>query len=234
MTPPNNGRSGKQTAQASGVEDRKPPRPTWDEYYLSLAVMVSSRASCLGRAVGAVAVRDNRILATGYNGMPDGWPNCNESERGCPRCAYRFDEEIKQKDKSVRIVVPKQLDVCMCVHAEANVLNVAARFGLSVPGSDLYVTDEPCMQCAKNLLQVGVRSVHYLRRFRVDDPSSEEGRANLAAQHELMRKLGPTKYRQTNVGLVLAKFGNWIATDPDHGLDVPMQRSALDDEQFDR
>jgi deoxycytidylate deaminase len=120
----------------------------------------------------------------------------------------------------------------MCVHAEANALNSVARFGVSVVGADLYTTDAPCMQCAKNLLQVGVQSVHYLRPFRVDDPAVDGGQDNLAAQHELMRKLSPSKYRQSNVGSMLAQFGQWIDSDSEHGFEVPLQRSALEDDQF--
>src|SRR5579872_1436523 len=108
------------------------PRPEHHEYFMNIAIAVRRRALCLGRSVGAVLVRDGRIISTGYNGTPENMPNCDEREHGCLRCAS-----------------PDQFpsgtgyDLCICVHAEQNALLSAARFGTSVEGSVLYSTLRP-------------------------------------------------------------------------------------------
>lgn len=115
-------------------------------------------------------VRENRILATGYNGTPEGWPNC-DGELGCPRCKQRNDEPEKYENR--------RLDECVCVHAEANAIVTAARFGISLDGSHAYVTDQPCLQCAKELKQVGATRLTYLRPFDVAASFDVEGGAYL-------------------------------------------------------
>ncbi len=109
---------------------------------------MSEGANCYGRRVGAVIVRGNRIISTGYNGTPEGLPNCRDG--GCERC-----------DPASGVLPGTLYDVCLCVHAEENALVVAARFGNAVEGADLYTTLQPCFSCAKNLLQAKIQRVFF-------------------------------------------------------------------------
>jgi dCMP deaminase len=131
-------------------------RPEWPEYYMRIAMTVRSRANCIGNKVGAVLVRDGRIIATGYNGTPQGLPNCDVG--GCERCANR--EQYRTSTG---------YDVCICVHAEQNALLSAARFGTATEGATMYTTMRPCFGCAKELLQARVHGVVYLHEWRHAD-----------------------------------------------------------------
>lgn len=191
-------------------------RPSQTEYYLGLAVSVSWRACCTGRAVGAVLVRDNRILAMGYNGTPSGWSNCelpagfpdHVTAEACPRCVERQRMKLARKVAEVAGVplpraagetIGRGLDVCVCVHAEANALITAARYGIPLEGATAYVTDQPCMQCAKELLQVGVKRVYYLREFDVAEADTDLALDILSTHSLLMTKLNAEKYRDSSV-----------------------------------
>lgn len=116
-------------------------RPTWDEYFLEVARLVARRATCLRRSVGAVLVKDKKILATGYNGAPSGVRHC--SDIGCIR------------DK-LKIPSGQRHELCRGLHAEQNVLLQAALHGVGTKGSVLYVTNQPCMICAKMLINAGI------------------------------------------------------------------------------
>jgi len=120
------------------------PRPTWDEYFLQVAVLVSKRATCLRRKVGAVLVKDKKILATGYNGAPSGLKHCLDI--GC----------IREK---LKIPSGQRHELCRGLHAEQNVLLQAALHGTSTKDSVLYVTNQPCSICAKMLINAGVREI---------------------------------------------------------------------------
>lgn len=128
-------------------------RPSWDEYFLQLAQLVATRATCPRRQVGAVLVRDHQILATGYNGAIRGAPHCTEV--GC------LLVKNGERESCVR-----------AVHAELNALLQCALNGVSSKGSTLYVTDYPCVHCAKALVQAGVVRVVYMKDY--PDPHSEE------------------------------------------------------------
>lgn len=119
-----------------------------DAYFLSIAEAVSQRADCMGRHVGAVLVRDNRIISTGYNGTPSGVKNCTDG--GCFRCKNRekFPEGTAY-------------DICLCVHAEANAILVASKFGINTSNTIMYTTLQPCFACAKEMLQAGIKEVIY-------------------------------------------------------------------------
>ena len=119
-------------------------RPSWDTYFLQMAHLVSTRSTCLRRQVGAVIVKDNRILATGYNGAPSGLPHCDEV--GC----LRTEQGIPSGERH---------ELCRALHAEQNALLQAAIHGVSVQGCDIYLTCQPCIICAKMLVQVGVKRV---------------------------------------------------------------------------
>ncbi len=139
--------------------------PTWrkHDFYMRLALVVETGARCLGSRVGAAVVRGDRVLGTGYNGTPSGFPNCTPAERGCHRCALRYDEP--NADLTGRLY-----DICLCVHAEQNALATAARFGVAAEGGTLYTTVQPCFNCLKEVMQVGLRAVVFLRPWTARHP----------------------------------------------------------------
>ena len=119
-------------------------RPGWDEYFIEVAKLVSRRTTCLRRSVGAVFVKDKRILATGYNGAPKGLAHCVDI--GCLR------------DK-LKIPSGERHELCRGLHAEQNALIQAALYGVSVKGSTLYSTNQPCIICAKMLINAGIQEI---------------------------------------------------------------------------
>lgn len=135
---------------------RAATRPTRDEYFMLLAVATRERANCLGRHVGSILVSDQRIIATGYNGTPTGFRNCDQG--GCHRCGH---PELYAAGTGY--------DVCICVHAEQNALLQAARLGYSVAGATCYSTLRPCFGCLKELYQAGVAAVRHLNDWRPSD-----------------------------------------------------------------
>ncbi|HEX7120406.1 MAG TPA: dCMP deaminase family protein [Longimicrobiales bacterium] len=138
------------------MEAKQRTRPDRMEYYMGIAMAVRRRANCVGSRVGAILVLNDRIISTGYNGTPQGMPNCDEG--GCERCAHREKYRPAQG-----------YDLCICVHAEQNALLSAARFGIPVEGSVLYTTMRPCFGCAKELLQARIHAVYYLHDWRHPD-----------------------------------------------------------------
>ncbi len=117
-------------------------RPSWDEYFLEIAKLVASRSTCLRRQVGAVFVRDKRMLATGYNGAPSGLKHCEEV--GC----IREREGVPSGERH---------ELCRGIHAEQNAILQAAQFGISLRDSMLYCTTQPCVLCAKMLINTGIK-----------------------------------------------------------------------------
>lgn len=124
-------------------------RPSWDEYFMDIAMAVSGRSTCPRRSVGAVLVADKRILATGYNGAPEGLPHCTDV--GCQMV----------DDHCVRTL-----------HAEQNALLQAAAHGVSTQGATVYVTSEPCLHCTKMLLNARITRIVY-RDAYVDELARE-------------------------------------------------------------
>lgn len=124
-------------------------RPTWHEYFLMLAKMVSVRSTCNSRKIGAVIVKNNRILATGYNGAVHGAPHC--TDQGPDFCLRR----------SIGAHDSEKYNYCLSSHAEVNAVNQAARFGISLEGATLYCTLEPCNWCFKQLIQAGIREIYF-------------------------------------------------------------------------
>lgn len=127
---------------------KKMKRPSWDEYFMNLAKVVKSRADCTRRKVGAIIVKDFRIISTGYNGAPHGIKNC--SEGGCKRCRRRDKGEINWYEYE---------ESCICIHAEQNAIIQAAYQGTSTKGASLYSTTNPCSSCAKMLINAGIKRV---------------------------------------------------------------------------
>ena len=142
--------------------------PGWarHDFYMRLAMVMESGAKCLGSQVGAVIVRDNRVLGSGYNGTPAGYPNCTESERGCRRCALR----LEQPDSGL---AGRLYDICVCVHAEQNAMLTASRFGVALDGAFLYTTVQPCFNCLKELMQVRLTGVVFRRPWEARYPGYE-------------------------------------------------------------
>ena len=121
-------------------------RPSWDEYFMELAEVVAKRSTCLRRNVGAVVVKDKRVLATGYNGAPSGLAHCTET--GCLR-------------ETLSIPSGERVEMCRGLHAEQNALVQAARYGIALEGAVLYCTNQPCITCAKMLINAGIAKVVY-------------------------------------------------------------------------
>ena len=119
-------------------------RPSWDEYFLEMARLVAKRATCLRRSVGAVLVKEKKILATGYNGAPAGLAHCLDI--GCLR-------------EKLGIPSGQRHELCRGLHAEQNVLVQAALHGVSTKDSTLYITNQPCIICAKMLINAGIREI---------------------------------------------------------------------------
>ena len=125
---------------------KKKKRPSWDEYFLSIAKLVSKRSTCQRRHVGAVLVKDKRLLATGYNGAPTHIKHCEIA--GC----------IREK---LKIPSGHRHELCRGLHAEQNALLQAALHGISLNGAKMYATTEPCIICVKMLINAGVSEIIY-------------------------------------------------------------------------
>jgi dCMP deaminase len=119
-------------------------RISWDEYFMQIAHLVSQRSTCLRRNVGAVIVKDKRMLATGYNGAPSGVAHCLDT--GCLR-------------EKLKIPSGQRHELCRGLHAEQNAIIQASLYGISVKGSTFYVTNQPCVICAKMLINAGINEV---------------------------------------------------------------------------
>ncbi len=131
----------------------KKARPSWDEYFMRIAHEVATRSTCPRLAVGAVVVRDKRILTTGYNGSPSGMPHCEDV--GC----------------LIRIVDGRE-SCQRTLHAEQNAIIQAAYHGVSVRDSVLYCTHQPCLLCTKMIMNAGIEEVRYVGGY--PDPLAME------------------------------------------------------------
>jgi dCMP deaminase len=121
-------------------------RPSWDEYFMNIAKVVASRSNCIKRKVAAIIVKDKRVVSTGYNGTPRGTRNCNEG--GCPRCNSLATSGTN-------------LEECLCSHGEENAIVQASYHGVSLKDAIIYTTFAPCLQCAKMIINSGIREVIY-------------------------------------------------------------------------
>jgi len=132
------------------TQKRETKRPSWDEYFLEISDLVSRRATCLRRQVGALIVKDKRILATGYNGAPMGLPHCLDI--GCLR-------------EKLKIPSGERHELCNGLHAEQNALLQASLHGVSVKDSTLYCTNQPCIICAKMIINAGIKEIVMLEGY---------------------------------------------------------------------
>jgi len=131
-------------------------RPSWHEYFMGIAGLVATRSTCIRRKVGAVLVRERRILCSGYNGAPTGIAHCEET--GCLR-------------QQLKVPSGEKHELCRGVHAEQNAIIQAAFHGISVRGATLYCTHQPCSICAKMIINAGIIKVYFGDKY--NDPMSE-------------------------------------------------------------
>jgi dCMP deaminase len=128
--------------------EKRPRRPSWDEYFMQVANVVKSRSTCLSSAKGAVLVNGRQIVSTGYNGTPAGTKHCDEG--GCARCLAVKEGKMKSGTN---------LDACACSHAEENAIVQAAKNGIPTSGCTLYSTHSPCTFCSKMIINAGIKKV---------------------------------------------------------------------------
>ena len=135
----------------------KGSRPSWETYFMDIAELVAKRSTCLRRAVGCVVVKDKRILSTGYNGAPTGIKHCIET--GCLR-------------EKLNVPSGERHELCRGIHAEQNAIIQAAFHGVSIKGATLFCTNQPCLICAKMIINAGIIKIYY--RDGYADPMARE------------------------------------------------------------
>lgn len=121
-------------------------RPSWETYFMDITRLVAKRSTCTRRAVGAVIVKDRRVLATGYNGAPSHVRHC--SEVGCLR-------------EQMKVPSGERHELCRGIHAEQNAIIQAALHGVSIKGAALFCTNQPCSICAKMIINAGISRIIY-------------------------------------------------------------------------
>ena len=121
-------------------------RPSWENYFMDITNLVAKRSTCTRRAVGAIIVKDRRILATGYNGAPSHVRHC--AETGCLR-------------EQMNVPSGERHELCRGIHAEQNAIIQAAYHGASIKGGTLYCTNLPCSICAKMIINAGIVEIVY-------------------------------------------------------------------------
>lgn len=120
-------------------------RPSWDEYFMEMAELTAKRSTCLRRHVGAVIVKDKHIIATGYNGAPRGVAHCSDIG-GCLR-------------EEMHVPSGERHELCRALHAEQNAIIQAATLGQSIEEGDIYITNQPCIICAKMIINAGIKRI---------------------------------------------------------------------------
>ncbi len=125
-------------------------RLPWTTYFMKIAFMVAERSTCIRRKVGAVAVKDNRILATGYNGAPSKLEHCLNI--GCLR-------------EKMNIPAGQRHELCRGLHAEQNVIIQAAVYGISLKEADIYCTHQPCLICSKMLINCQIKTIYFVNPY---------------------------------------------------------------------
>ncbi len=148
------------------------PRPSWDEYFMDIAFTVATRSTCDRAHVGAVLVRDRRILATGYNGAPAGLPHCDEVGH------------LMVEGHCVRTL-----------HAEQNAIIQAALHGINTEGATAYVTHQPCLTCAKMIINAGIRRVVYAGNYPDDNSRRFLAQAGVVLDHQARVRPGDSVYQ---------------------------------------
>lgn len=126
-------------------------RPDWTTYFMDIAKLVATRSTCLRRHVGAVIVKEKRVIATGYNGAPAGLRHCEELG-GCLR-------------QQMQIPSGERHEICRATHAEQNAIIQSARYGIAIEGATLYCTTQPCSLCAKMIVNAGLQSIYFAEGY---------------------------------------------------------------------
>jgi len=151
-------------------------RIPWNEYFMLLAKLVSLRSTCLRRQVGAVIVKDRRVLATGYNGQLPGRWHCDDNVRCWEKCPTKecidlgvcpFDWPVEPECLKT---VKGDARYCRAVHAEANAILQAAKLGIPLGGATIYCTLKPCPDCIKSIASAGIKRVVYGSDYYHDSP----------------------------------------------------------------
>jgi dCMP deaminase len=132
-------------------------RPSWETYFMDIAILVAKRSTCLRRSVGAVIVKDRRVLSTGYNGAPSGINHCRTT--GCLR-------------EKLNVPSGERHELCRGIHAEQNAIIQAAFHGVTIKDAWLFCTNQPCSICAKMIINAGLKKIYYLSGY-ADDMSME-------------------------------------------------------------
>lgn len=125
-------------------------RPDWHDYFMEITHLVATRSTCIRRQVGAIIVKDKRILSTGYNGAPQGMAHCLDI--GCLR------------DK-LNIPSGQRHELCRALHAEQNAIIQAATSGTDISGADIYITHSPCSLCMKMLINSSLQTIYYAEGY---------------------------------------------------------------------
>jgi dCMP deaminase len=159
MSPGGAGEAGPATPEA---------RPAWDEYFMAITREVSNRSTCLRRRTGAVLVKDRRILSTGYNGSPRGLAHCGDV--GCLR-------------EQQGIAPGRGHELCRGIHAEQNAIVQAALHGVAIDGATLYSTHQPCVLCAKMLINAGVGTIFHAASYPDELAEQMLAEAGVALTH---------------------------------------------------
>lgn len=133
-----------------GPRNNKGSRKSWDEYFMSIAELVAERSTCLRRKVGAVIVKEKRILTTGYNGAPSGVDHCEDI--GCLR-------------KKLNIPAGERHEICRGIHAEQNAIIQAATCGANISGGIVYTTHQPCFICTKMLINAHISKIIFQEAY---------------------------------------------------------------------
>ncbi len=160
-------------------------RPSWDEYFMLIAKLVSTRSTCNSRPTGAVLVKDKQILATGYNGSMPGAPHCIDDimPDGTPYCHRRV----------LKVADVDKYNYCRASHAEANAIAQAARYGVAIKGAALYVTLQPCFVCLKLLATAQIRRVYFELAYESKDAARD------AFWEAAVREAGFEVFEQLNI-----------------------------------
>lgn len=125
-------------------------RPSWEQYFMDITQLVARRSTCLRRSVGAVIVKNKRILTTGYNGAPSNIKHCMEA--GCLR-------------EDMNVASGERHELCRGIHAEQNAIIQAAFHGVSIKDAALFCTNQPCSICAKMIINSGIKKIYYLAGY---------------------------------------------------------------------
>lgn len=191
-------------------------RPSWHEYFMMLAKLVSVRSTCNSRKIGAIIVRNNRILATGYNGAVHGAPHC--IDRGPDFCLRR----------SIGAHDADKYNYCLSSHAEVNAIDQAARFGTPLEGAILYCTLEPCNWCFKQLIQAGIREIYFEEVYDSKNKDFDAYWRRIMESHEGIRvfqqvTISPEALKMVFEVLSGSSTRNMPATSPQESGDMDMQ-----------